>query len=351
MAIRSSICTLLVGVSLISAQEYRSPNEVVQEWQNYTHFQKQEMISFGNFLYDEGFYDRALLTFFQYLYRYPGDSLEPVVYYYIARCYELTGSPALAEAYYERLLNRVDSTSVAYRAANYRVLALQLAQGNVEEVFTRTTNTEDPYLLVIRGFAHLGKLEFQQARQAFLAAEERFDHPHYSDLLAPIFQAIDNVADVPLRKNWLTFLTALVPGGGRAYLREWDNAIGTMLAATIIYALVAEPRATASGSITYQDPLVDYLPRARTVKMKKGHFVGPITPRVPGQVALSSPGIKAIIPSLVIGAGVYVGSIWKTLEAVDRANLRLVETYVARIYEEYPVDRFMDFREPEFGAR
>ena len=46
------------------------PEDIKNEWRNYTSFQKQELVNFATFLYDEGFYERALLTYFQYLYKY-----------------------------------------------------------------------------------------------------------------------------------------------------------------------------------------------------------------------------------------------------------------------------------------
>jgi len=343
---------LVIGLGPLNGQNtYRSVYDVEDDWQNFTEFQKHEMISFSNFLFSEGFYDRALLTYFQYLYRYPGDSLEPVVYYHIARCYEITNNPDLALKYYRRILEDEDSTSVAFRAAYYRNIYLQLIQGNIDSVLAGTSDTDDPYLLVFRGFAFLKRLEWLPARQSFLAAEERFNHAYYSELLAPIFQAIDNASNVPLRGRGITILTALVPGGGRAYLRQWDSAVGTMLTTTLLYSVVAGSGTSVKGKITYQEPVMDYIPTSGSVKYGSDRFTQMKHTQIPGTVNLKSTGIKLLVPAVVIGVGVYVGSILKTVQDVDAANLELVKMYVSELFDKNPIAPFLDFPEPEFAIK
>ena len=59
---------VLLSLGFLSAQQrYLSPDDVKVEWQNYTSFQRQELVNFATFLYDEEFYDRALLVYFQFL--------------------------------------------------------------------------------------------------------------------------------------------------------------------------------------------------------------------------------------------------------------------------------------------
>ena len=71
------ILLLIIFFSFTNAQEkYLSPDDVKAEWQNYTKFQSEELVNFATFLYNEGFYERALLSYFQYLYKYPNDELE-----------------------------------------------------------------------------------------------------------------------------------------------------------------------------------------------------------------------------------------------------------------------------------
>ena len=68
--LRSKISLLIILFSLINAQEeYLSTDDVKTEWQNFTKFQRQELVNFATFLYNEGFYERALLSYFHYLYK------------------------------------------------------------------------------------------------------------------------------------------------------------------------------------------------------------------------------------------------------------------------------------------
>lgn len=43
----------------------------------------------------------------------------------------------------------------------------------------------------------------------------------------------------------------------------------------------------------------------------------------------------------------YIGSIWKTWMDVDEANKRRVEDFVGSTTRTIPIDKFMDFPEPE----
>ena len=49
-------------------KQYISPDDIKLEWENHTSFQRQELVNFAKFLYDEGFYERALISYFQYLF-------------------------------------------------------------------------------------------------------------------------------------------------------------------------------------------------------------------------------------------------------------------------------------------
>ena len=63
MKLKLIIIFLFLGF-LSAQQRYLSPDDVKVEWQNYTSFQRQELVNFATFLYDEEFYERALLVYF-----------------------------------------------------------------------------------------------------------------------------------------------------------------------------------------------------------------------------------------------------------------------------------------------
>ena len=114
------ISLLIIFFPFINAQEkYLSPDDVKAEWQNYTKFQREELVNFATFLYNEGFYERALLSYFQYLYKYPNDELEIATYFQIGKCYESMENWDLAKNYYNRILDEPSSNKVERKAAKY----------------------------------------------------------------------------------------------------------------------------------------------------------------------------------------------------------------------------------------
>ena len=70
------IIAFLFFICITHGQNYRTVDEIRGNWQDHTAFQKHELLSFCDFLIDGGHYERALLSLFQYLYKFPGDSLE-----------------------------------------------------------------------------------------------------------------------------------------------------------------------------------------------------------------------------------------------------------------------------------
>ena len=114
LRLHSKISLLIIFLSFINAQEkYLSPDDVKVEWQNYTKFQREELVNFATFLYNEGFYERALLSYFQYLYKYPNDELKIATYFQIVKCYENMDNWDLAKNYYNRILDEPSSDKVA----------------------------------------------------------------------------------------------------------------------------------------------------------------------------------------------------------------------------------------------
>ena len=83
---------ILLGLVVAQPDLYRSVEDIQTEWTGYTSFQKEEMVSFCDFLFNEGYYERCLLTSFQIIYKFPNDPNISIIKYYIARSYEEMGS-------------------------------------------------------------------------------------------------------------------------------------------------------------------------------------------------------------------------------------------------------------------
>ena len=89
-------------------------------------------------------------------------------------------------------------TSVAHKSAKYREIYSYLMEGKVDDVFSYTENSLDPYFLTMRGYGYLQSLEWESARATFISAEEKFKDKHYSKLMIPLYQAIENVSSICL---------------------------------------------------------------------------------------------------------------------------------------------------------
>ena len=72
--------THIVFSAILCQENYRSIEQIQSEWGDYTKVQRDEMISFCDFLFKEGYYERCLISSFQFLYRLPDDPIKPAFY-------------------------------------------------------------------------------------------------------------------------------------------------------------------------------------------------------------------------------------------------------------------------------
>ena len=202
--LRSSVLLFIViflPSYLFSQQQYLDVDDIKKEWKDFTSFQRQELINYTMFLYNEGFYERALLGYFQYLYKYPQDELESAAYYQIGKCYEKMENWDLAKNYYNRLINSSDVKRSDSNAAKYQILYINLKNRMFDEILLQTDQTKDPYQLIFRAYAHFEKLEWEDSKKAFQSAESIFDHGHYSKIIKPWYKAINTAEKAPLKKE------------------------------------------------------------------------------------------------------------------------------------------------------
>ena len=154
----------VVALSPLSAQTtYGTVADLEEQWKEYTSYQKEELSGFCDFLFEQGYYERCVVACFRYLFLYPNDPLTPNVYYKIARSYEEQGKYKLATDYYSKSQNEVQPNSSEFRATKYRLIYLNLMQGDYDTVYTMVGSTKDPYLLTLDGYANFNDLKFDEA--------------------------------------------------------------------------------------------------------------------------------------------------------------------------------------------
>ena len=194
-----------MALSPLPAQTtYGTVADLEEQWKEYTGYQKEELTSFCDFLFDQGYYERCVVACFRYLFLYPDDLLTPNVYYKIARSYEEQGKYVLATDYFNKAQNEVQPNSSEFRATRYRLIYLNLMQGDYDTVYTMVGSTQDPYLITLDGYAKFNDLQFEEAKKEKL----------------------------PNRDPVRTGLFGIFPGGGRVYLQDWIPAVGTFASMT-----------------------------------------------------------------------------------------------------------------------
>ena len=345
LRLHSKILLLIILFSFTNAQEqYLSPDDVKNEWQDYTKFQREELVNFATFLYNEGFYERALLSYFQYLYKYPNDELQMATYFKIGKCYENMENWDLAKNYYNRILNESLVGGVARKAAKYQLYYIDLINKNYVSLIDSTKDSKDPYELIFRAYAHFHSLQWDKAQQAFKASEVIFNLNYYSKQIRPWYRAINTAKNAPLKERNTALHSSLAPGGGFLYLKQTENAIGTMSSSILLYtAMLTSVSLSQKGSVSIIGN------RQKTSPISYNLNEESLSYPVPGSLSLSSKrGASIMAPPALIALGLYAASMWKTVYDIDGGNKKLVSRYAGNVSKKLPIERFMDFETPDF---
>ena len=335
--------------SLFAQQKYLDVKDIKEEWKDFTSFQRQELVAYTTFLYSEGFYERALLGYFQYLYKYPKDDLEIAAYYQIAKCYEKLDNWDLAKNYYNRIIEESLPSSSNSNAAKYQIHYIDLINQNYDEIIESTIGSKDPYEMIFRGYAHFENLEWEKSKQSFQAAESIFDHNHYSKLIQAWYRAIKSAENAPLKKKTPALLSSLFPGGGFIYLDQKKNAIGlissTILLYSVTFSIISENK---KGEIFLATN------RQKNIPLDSGFDLLENNPSVsesyliPKSMSISKRNVSAVALPITLALGLQVASGWKSVKDIDSANKKLVKKFTKRVRSKLTISRFMDYPFPEF---
>ena len=334
-----------IAFSVIICQEnYRSIEQIESEWGDYTKFQRDEMISFCDFLFNEGYYERCLISSFQFLYRLPDDPVKPAILYLIARSYEEMGNYSLSKRYYTRVMNIESKTSKAYQAANYRNLYCDLMEGNLDAVFSATQNSTDPYYLMLRGYCYLKELDWENARATFISAEEIFNDKHYSKLMIPLYQSIDDVSLIKQHSKVKVALSGLIfPGGGQLALKDKKNAQGIFASSFLLYSIYSLGSVdNNSGIIRFSSSPGTVVPAYNGVSQNFNLSKDALSKVVFSKSSL----IKYTLPPIFFGSALYISSLVKSFSDTKEKNKSLIKLYASSSLESTPPKMFLDFEEP-----
>ena len=340
---------LLVLNSLFAQLKYLDVQDIKEEWKDFTSFQRQELVSYSTFLYSEGFYERALLGYFQYLYKYPKDNLELAAYYQIAKCYEKLDNWDLARNYYNRIIEESLPGSSNSNAAKYQIHYTNLMNENYDEIIANTFESRDPYEMIFRGYAHFENLEWKKSKQSFQAAESLFDHKHYSKLINAWYKAIKSAENAPLKKKTPALLSSLFPGGGFIYLDQKKNAIGLISSTILLYsAILSIVSDNNNGDIFLVSNKQKNIPVDSGFKLVEDNPSISKNYLIPKSMSISKRSVSAIAAPLTLALGLQFASGWKSVIDIDGANKKLVKRFTKRVRTKLAITRFMDYPFPEF---
>ena len=139
------IILFLYGQIFAQKNIYRNVDDIEKEWQGYASYQKEEALSFCDFLFKEGHYERCLQNAFQVLYKFPNDATLSTLNYYIGRCYEEMMNYELANIYYQKVIKKEPKDSQSYKASFYRSVYVKLMMDDVDDVLKITDSSKtDP---------------------------------------------------------------------------------------------------------------------------------------------------------------------------------------------------------------
>ena len=206
---------------------YKTVEDLEEKWENYTSYQKEELLSFMDFLFQEKKYDKCITAGFRYNFLYPEDSLIPEIYFFIARSYEELTDYNKALEFYKKSQNLSKINSSLFKSNQYRIAYIYLMLGNFNEVNKISEISKDPYLITFNGFAKLNDLDFVNSKNEFNKARKLFKSKSNRRNLSILMRACDNVKKLPNLNPSRAAMYGIIPGAGRLYLQEYRQAIAT----------------------------------------------------------------------------------------------------------------------------
>tara|TARA_Y100000589_G_C27107283_1_gene610669 strand:- start:127 stop:1191 length:1065 start_codon:yes stop_codon:yes gene_type:complete len=337
----------LLGQSYAQKDIYRNVESIEKEWKGYTSYQKEEALSFCDFLFKQGYYERCLLNAFQALYKFPNDDIVSVLNYYIGRCYEEMVNYKLASVYYQKVIKKEPKDSQSYRAAFYRNVYVKLMMDDLDGVLKITDSLKtDPYFLTFRGYSYLKKKKWDEARTSFISAQSNFSHPHYDKLITPLFQTIEEVYTVPKHNSYLIFMmSSLFPGAGQFMLGNKMQGQGIFSSVGLMMLISSW---STVKSLVGSSRVVDDI--SLSVPMFKNYNANGGLPKkdmIPDRIYISSSTAKYIVPPILIGSSIFITSAYKSFKDTKLKNEELINLYIEKRIEKNSPDRFLDFSEPQ----
>ena len=217
--------TVLSPASTVPSRPDTSSNAYIHEdWDYFAERLRNEFLALGEKQYRRGDYQSAVMDYYNFLYHFPDDDLLPLVHYRIGRSYEQLREFGLAAEQY-RLVRDDNNADPRVKVVCLRQLArMDFETGDYQAVLS-LPDIEDPYLLVLRGFASLTLDDWEQAGPLIRRAYEYYP-ARGRVLLDSLLSEIDRIPNLDYYRTWKRSSLGLLPGGGLFYLRQGGEGLG-----------------------------------------------------------------------------------------------------------------------------
>lgn len=224
---------ILLAASLLSAQETQTEPDTTdahsnayihEDWSYFAERLRNEFLALGERKYRRGEFRAAVLEYFSFLYHFPEDELVPLVHYRIGRGYEQLEEFELARKQYTLVRDSLDADPRVQVVCLRQLARMDYELGNYQAVLDLPP-MDDPYILVLKGFASLTEENWTRSEELFQRARQFY--PFKAQIiLDKLIADIQALPDLRYYRRWKRFLWNLLPGGGLVYVRQWGEALG-----------------------------------------------------------------------------------------------------------------------------
>jgi hypothetical protein len=217
---------------------------------------KKNILQVADHYAHTGEYHNAILQYYEYLYRFPQDTLIPNITIRIATVYRKSGKMKLAEDYYRQAVEKFPHTK--YDLENrLRLGAFLYEKGDYEGAITYAlSQKEDPFRLIeIYSLIRLEEIDIVDSLVGQFPSEK-----FPTEIVPEYINYRDCEAVLNWKKEWGAYaLSAVFPGGGRILIEEYRDGVLTVvgfwgMVKVAAYAFKYHPAFyyyTATGALIY----------------------------------------------------------------------------------------------------
>ncbi len=219
-----------IEVGEVDTSDASSNMYILEDWDYFAERLRNEFLALGERRYQRGLYAQAVMEYFSFLYHFPNDKLAPLVHYRIGLSYDYQGERDLARREYSMVLDSLDADPRLKVVCLRQLAKLDLQDGNSGKVLA-IEPIDDPYILVLKGFASLEEFDWAGTVGYFERARKYFP-PRAQGTIDSLLADITAFEGATVYRTWKRAFWTLLPGGGLAYVGAGGEAMG--YAATVV---------------------------------------------------------------------------------------------------------------------